>query len=300
MRFVWGNVRSGTPGQLGWTGELRDPTTNLVYLRARDYSPGTGRFTSRDSLIPNAPGTQGYNPYWYANDNPATLTDPSGKAANCGICTPMAVGVAVWLAARQAELAARAPYQTRTVAGARAWSNEGLAFAAFVLVCAITPSCRELGSPLTGAIDEASERLKRASDSLADVFQSMLERVDRIPYTLPLSLAATIVGSYVRTEDTCKVVKLIPPVLRERRRAYVERNHGPNARNPNRAHFNSTVWEALDLFITGTIALADNIRINIGGSGQEGKDVGRWIFEEHWAFRPGRFMASPSAGYVWS
>lgn len=80
---VWGNTRaaSGTQSGFGWTGELRDPTTNLVYLRARDYSAGTGRFTSRDTVVPNAPGTQGYNPYAYASGNPTTFTDPSGHSA---------------------------------------------------------------------------------------------------------------------------------------------------------------------------------------------------------------------------
>lgn len=79
---VWGNPRS-TPsaGLYGWTGEPRDPTTNLVYLRARDYSAGTGRFETRDTVSPNGPGTQGYNPYAYVSGNPTTFTDPTGHSA---------------------------------------------------------------------------------------------------------------------------------------------------------------------------------------------------------------------------
>ena len=42
--------------------------------------PGLGRFLSRDTVSPNAPGTQGYNPYAYAANNSATWTDPSGRA----------------------------------------------------------------------------------------------------------------------------------------------------------------------------------------------------------------------------
>ena len=44
------------------------------------YSPGLGRFLSRDTVSPTAPGTQGYNPYAYAANNPTTWTDPSGHA----------------------------------------------------------------------------------------------------------------------------------------------------------------------------------------------------------------------------
>ena len=60
--------------------EQRDAETGLTYLRARMYAPGLGRFLSRDTVIPNAPGTQGYNPYAYAANNPTTWADPSGHA----------------------------------------------------------------------------------------------------------------------------------------------------------------------------------------------------------------------------
>jgi RHS repeat-associated protein len=77
---AWGNVRTatGSQGLFGWTGEPRDAVTGLTYLRARDYSPGTGRFVQRDTVSPNGPGTQGFNPYAYVAGNPTTFTDPSG------------------------------------------------------------------------------------------------------------------------------------------------------------------------------------------------------------------------------
>ena len=37
----------------------------------------TGRFTSRDSVMPNAAGSQGYHLYAYAANNPVTRTDPT-------------------------------------------------------------------------------------------------------------------------------------------------------------------------------------------------------------------------------
>lgn len=77
---AFGNARStsGTQTALDWDGELRDPATGLTYLRARDVDPRTGRFLQQDTVQPNAPGTQGYNRYAFAADNPVTRTDPSG------------------------------------------------------------------------------------------------------------------------------------------------------------------------------------------------------------------------------
>jgi RHS repeat-associated protein len=165
---AWGNVRAGTSGQIGWAGELRDPPTGQVHLRARDYSPGTGRFTSRDALMPNAPGTQGYNPYWYANNSPATLTDPAGTFAGaltspipCEICTPMVPAVVAGWAAVIAAHAARVWAWMKSHAGAIAWAAVGMVIAAGFLYCTINPACREgVGTVVGGAIDEF-ERFKR-------------------------------------------------------------------------------------------------------------------------------------------
>jgi len=76
---TYGEVASqtGSVGALGYTGELQDPS-GLLYLRARTYQPATGTFLSKDLLQPNLPGTQGWNPYNYVGNNPATRTDPSG------------------------------------------------------------------------------------------------------------------------------------------------------------------------------------------------------------------------------
>ena len=77
---AWGNLRSstGSVGLHGFTGERADPTTNLVYLRARDLRPAPAASSNPIRFRPNADGTHGYNPYWYANNNPGTFTDPTG------------------------------------------------------------------------------------------------------------------------------------------------------------------------------------------------------------------------------
>jgi RHS repeat-associated protein len=87
---VFGAVRAKTAAAsvFGFTGEQTD-TTALTYLRARYLSPAIGRFLSLDSVQPNWVGSQGYNTYTYAQNNPALLTDPSGRyvAENGGLGT---------------------------------------------------------------------------------------------------------------------------------------------------------------------------------------------------------------------
>ncbi len=65
----------------GYAGEQWDANTSLIYLRARWYNPALGRFMTRDPFPGMAalPGTQ--NPYAYGLNNPANLTDPSGRIA---------------------------------------------------------------------------------------------------------------------------------------------------------------------------------------------------------------------------
>jgi RHS repeat-associated protein len=63
-----------------YTGEMTDDT-GLVFLRARYYDPGTGRFINKDTW-----GGDNNNPvtlakWLYANGNPVIYTDPSGKSA---------------------------------------------------------------------------------------------------------------------------------------------------------------------------------------------------------------------------
>ena len=58
-------------GDYGFAGEQTD-ANGLVFLRARYYAPGMGRFLNTD------PSRQEMNPYQYARSNPVMFTDPSG------------------------------------------------------------------------------------------------------------------------------------------------------------------------------------------------------------------------------
>lgn len=60
-----------------YTGHQEDPETSLIYMNARYYDPGIGRFISADSFNSDA-GTQGFNRYMYAYGNPVNMVDPTG------------------------------------------------------------------------------------------------------------------------------------------------------------------------------------------------------------------------------
>ena len=69
----------------GYTGEQWDASAGLVYLRARYYEPGVGRFVSKDPWpgMVQKPGT--LNGYTYVLNNVPNGTDPSGMWCLFGI-----------------------------------------------------------------------------------------------------------------------------------------------------------------------------------------------------------------------
>jgi len=78
-----GYAKSGTAtSNFGYTGEQTD-SNGFVYLRARYYQPGMGRFFGVD------PSRQEMNNYAYVMGNPIMHTDPSGKNPIIGLCAAM-------------------------------------------------------------------------------------------------------------------------------------------------------------------------------------------------------------------
>jgi RHS repeat-associated protein len=69
---------TGVQYRLGYTGEQLDAETGFVYLRARYYDPGQGRFLTKDPW----PGRTGDPPslhrYAYVSNGPINYSDPTG------------------------------------------------------------------------------------------------------------------------------------------------------------------------------------------------------------------------------
>ncbi len=79
---VFGAPRSGGsgtwPDDKGFLGDPTDSDSGLTYIGAREYDPATGRFLSVDPQLDTG-DSQSLNGYTYADNNPATLSDPTGQ-----------------------------------------------------------------------------------------------------------------------------------------------------------------------------------------------------------------------------
>ncbi len=76
-----------------YTGQQHDAATGLYYYGARYYDISLGRFVSRDPASSQASDPQSSCPYAYAQNNPETFSDPTGRCVDAG---SFAVDV-VWL-----------------------------------------------------------------------------------------------------------------------------------------------------------------------------------------------------------
>jgi RHS repeat-associated protein len=65
--------------EFGYTGEWWDRYMNLLFLRARYYDPGVGRFVSKDLWMGSELRPQSMNGWSYTDANPVNLTDPAGS-----------------------------------------------------------------------------------------------------------------------------------------------------------------------------------------------------------------------------
>ncbi|MCG8350466.1 MAG: RHS repeat-associated core domain-containing protein, partial [Chloroflexales bacterium] len=85
----WSPARGGNDllGTFGFTGELQDGTSDLLYLRARWYDPGQSTFTSRDPFAGFPETPYSLHPYQYGYSNPVLWTDPTGACTFIGVDT---------------------------------------------------------------------------------------------------------------------------------------------------------------------------------------------------------------------
>lgn len=90
----WGTTQgSASSAPFGFTGELQDSATGLVYLRDRWYHAGHGTLTSQDPLAGDVNQPYSLHPYQYAYSNPLLFSDPSGRTA--GVVLPWLLNAGV-------------------------------------------------------------------------------------------------------------------------------------------------------------------------------------------------------------
>ncbi|MFI5674772.1 polymorphic toxin-type HINT domain-containing protein [Streptomyces cellulosae] len=70
-------VGTAWPDDKGFLGKTNDKTTGLTHVGAREYDPAIGQFISVDPVL-NSSDPQQLNGYAYSNNNPVTLSDPTG------------------------------------------------------------------------------------------------------------------------------------------------------------------------------------------------------------------------------
>lgn len=80
-----GGAVAGWAGDRGFVDGVKDSSTGLTHLGARDYDPVLQRFTTPDPLLDVADPVQ-WNAYLYSNNNPVTFSDPTGLMACTGSC----------------------------------------------------------------------------------------------------------------------------------------------------------------------------------------------------------------------
>ena len=81
---AFGNEKAPDPNDTNlfrYCGEYFDKETGTIYLRARYYDPGIGRFITEDSVWGKDADPLSLNLYTYCGNDPEGLIDPSGHSA---------------------------------------------------------------------------------------------------------------------------------------------------------------------------------------------------------------------------
>jgi RHS repeat-associated protein len=80
---AWGEARwsAGTlPTDFTFTGQ-RDVGLGLLFVHARYYHVGLGRWTAADTIVPQPGNPQSLNRYSYCGNSPVKYADPDGRSA---------------------------------------------------------------------------------------------------------------------------------------------------------------------------------------------------------------------------
>jgi RHS repeat-associated protein len=99
---AWGNLvqaTGSTPNTRLYEGQEVDPDLGLINLRARQYSPNTGRFLTLDPLMGRLLKPTSLNRYLSADADPENLWDPNGSQVAIEYTTTAQAGLAIVTAA---------------------------------------------------------------------------------------------------------------------------------------------------------------------------------------------------------
>jgi RHS repeat-associated protein len=121
----WGQVlaTSGPAIQVGYQGQWTDPATQQVAMGARFYGPAQGGFGDQDTYTGGGNGPAGSGDlHAYADDNPMSVTDPTGHSpaaqASAGTVTQGQVQAARARAAQAEQVASRDEARARAASAA--------------------------------------------------------------------------------------------------------------------------------------------------------------------------------------
>jgi RHS repeat-associated protein len=157
----WGSVlaATGPSVQIGYQGQWTDPATHQVNMGSRFYrAPDAGGFTTKDTK----PASSSANMYAYADDNPMTVTDPSGHA-------PSGKGSSGPSASQVAAAGARATKSAAKAAAAQAAYDAARAAAAAAAAAAHSAAAvaRQLNSAAAKLAAEAAKTSRQAAAAFA-------------------------------------------------------------------------------------------------------------------------------------
>ena len=164
----WGQVlaSAGPAVQVGYQGQWTDPGTGQVDMGARFYKPSAGGFINQDTYTGGEGGPAVTdNLHAYADDNPMSVTDPSGHApsSSSGSGGGVTAGEIAAAAARAAEAHAKA--SAAAVAAAAAAS-------AAVAASVAAHSAAALARMLNSAAAKAAQLAAKAEQLAAAAFKA--------------------------------------------------------------------------------------------------------------------------------
>jgi RHS repeat-associated protein len=100
-KFLSSLMTSNDIGGIGFTGHRHNNVgagaedVGLIYMNARFYVPGIGRFASADTLVPDPMNPQQFNRYSYVLNNPLRYSDPTGRMCYDHTAGPELLGTCI-------------------------------------------------------------------------------------------------------------------------------------------------------------------------------------------------------------